>query len=269
MNFFENLELILRSSTKEQKIDRFKVFYRDFLENRFDFESKSEPKVFDKPSYGEFLNSVKPRDVPRRKNIATKEGKAILAHAIAHIEYSAIDLALDASYRFRDMPREFYSDWLEVADDEIRHFLMLEDILTTLDCKYGDFDVHDGLFEASCKSLTLLERMALIPRYMEANGLDSNPVLIKKLSSNGGDKNQDLIEALKVILDEEIEHVRKGDRWFKYACLQEKIEPSEYFNIVESIYPNSFKNQGKKPLNIEARIKSGFDERELSILKGE
>ena len=134
----------------------------------------------------------------------------VLLHAITHIEFSAIDLALDACYRFQKLPREYYKDWMEVADDEVRHFKMLINLLKKYGVEYGDYPVHQGLFEASMRALEFIPRMALIPRYMEANGLDANQALIAKLKTIPN--TEEVIEVLEVILKEEIDHVKKGDK---------------------------------------------------------
>lgn len=237
--------------------------YKDFLDEKFTFELSSNIEVFKEASFKDLCNIVDSKKVAKRKNLDTKEGMATLLHAIAHIEYSAIDLALDACYRFQNMPREFYIDWMEVAQDEIRHFLLIEKQMLDYDTKYGDYDVHQGLFDASMKSLELIPRMALIPRYMEANGLDANQTLIDKLKFIPN--TQKIIDMLQIILDEEIEHVKKGDKWYKYGCSKKENFSCDYFKIVNSIYPNSFK--GHKHINIKARKEAGFSDEEIEQLK--
>ena len=151
MNFYKALEGVLTASNPKDKIEKFERFYSDFNEDKFSFEN-IEAKVFDAPSYKEFCKIVSPRDVPKRGSLETKNGQANLLHAIAHIEYNAIDLALDAVYRFQSTPIEFKKDWLEVAEDEIRHFLLIEEILNKIGSSYGELEVHDALFEASFKT---------------------------------------------------------------------------------------------------------------------
>ncbi len=141
-------------------------------------------------------------------------------HSIAHIEYSAIDLALDAVYRYPQMPLVYKRDWLEVASDEIRHFRMLDTLLKDLGYCYGDFPVHSGLFDAANHTAhNILDRMAIVPRYFEASGLDVSPQIIKKLANKHKiPAVMKLIDTLNIIYKEEIDHVLKGDRWFKYLC---------------------------------------------------
>lgn len=261
-NFFSQIKESLIAKTPNKKIELFKVIYQDFLNDKCDFTSTPEIEIFTQPAYASFCNIVDQRKVPQRKNLVIKEGQVILLHAVAHIEYSAIDLALDACYRFQDMPREFYRDWMEVADDEIRHFLMLNELLETYDVKYGDIDVHQVLFDACMKTQDLIPRMALIPRYMEANGLDANAMMINKLKKIPN--TQAIIELLEVILEEEIDHVKKGDIWYKYACSQKEDFSCDYFKIVDSVYPNSFRTN--KHINVAARKKAGFSDEEINIL---
>jgi uncharacterized ferritin-like protein (DUF455 family) len=151
---------------------------------------------------------------------------------------------------------------MEVADDEVRHFEMITELMEQYNIKYGDLPVHQGLFDASMKALEFIPRMALIPRYMEANGLDANQMLIEKLKYIPNTK--DVIELLEIILDEEIDHVKKGDYWYKYACNKKEDFSCDYFKIVSSIYPNSFQNT--KHINLEARKKAGFSDEEIDTL---
>ena len=265
-NFFNNIKPILTQNSYTKKFKMFETFFNDFKNNKFDFSSLEEAEIFTTPSNAKHIKIVHPNKVKHRRNLHEEEGQIALLHAIAHIEYCAVDLALDACYRFRDLPYEFYLDWLEVANDEIRHFLMIQELLEEYNVKYGDIEVHQGLFDASMKSLTLVKRMAFIPRYMEANGLDSNQAIMEKLKNlPQNEKIQKILNALQIILDEEIIHVKKGDVWYKYACAQKEGLKCDYFDIVNSIYPNSFKTN--KVLNIEARKKAGFSDEEIERLQ--
>ncbi len=266
MNFYKSLEEIILTSNPYEKIDRFKKFYEKYKNGKVEFEKDFTPTIFEKPSFSDYCTIVSPKDVPKRGKFDTKEGRAILLHAIAHIEYSAIDLALDAAYRFLDMPKKFYDDWLEVADDECRHFLMIDELLKELGFKYSDFAVHSAFFEAGKKSLKLIERMAVVPRYLEANGLDSNPKIVKKLSSYKDKFARKIINALDIILYEEISHVKKGDFWFRWACEKEGIKDYKkaYFDVVERIYPGTL--HSKTFINVEARKSAGFSCDEINML---
>jgi uncharacterized ferritin-like protein (DUF455 family) len=262
--FCEIFELLIISNSKD-KISKFNVFYNKFLKNNVIFEDNNDVKTIEKPSYSDFCTIVLPKNQNKRKYLDTIDGKKQLLHTIAHIEYSAIDLALDACYRFRDMPKSYYEDWMEVANDEVRHFLMLEKLMDEVGVKYGDYPVHTNLFEAMKKTPILLERMAVVPRFLEANGLEQNPKIMEKLKSNQDEFNLKIINALEIILEEEIDHVRKGDRWFKYECDKLGLDYQEtYLDILEKHYPKSTKNS--KELNFEARKRAGFSCDELKIL---
>lgn len=265
MDYFSNLEEVILSNEPKDKIAKFKVFYKNFKENNFFFNNNYTPYKMQNPSYETFLNIVKPTTLPKIKNFNSIEGKKYLLHTILHIEYSAIDLALDAALRYKDLPKDYYEDWLEVANDEVRHFLMLEKLLNELGGKYGDFDVHKNLFEAMEKTPEFLRRMAAVPRYLEANGLDQNPKIMEKLNSNKDEFNDKILDALNTILIEEVDHVSKGDRWFKYACDLENLPyDSTYLEIIEDVFPGSTKR--KMDLNFEDRKKAGFSCDELKIL---
>ncbi len=264
MNFFQTLQTILLAPTPQEKIARFRIFYNSYLEDKtLSFHSKEAPLIFHRPSYASYCHIVPPQHVPRRKNLQHYEGQLALVHAIAHIEYSAIDLALDAAYRFRNLPRRYYDDWLQVADDEIRHFLMLDAILQELQSAYGALSVHNALFEAQERTAhSLLHRMAVVPRYLEANGLDATPQIIERLQRlpQHGVLNG-ITEALHTIVREEIDHVHKGNYWFHYACKQEQVDTRCYFEIVEIYYPNTF--QKARQVNVKGRKACGFTCQEL------
>ncbi len=184
-----------------------------------------------------------------------------LAHAIAHIEFNAINLALDAVYRFRHMPRDFYADWLRVAAEESRHFLMLADYLAQHDAAYGDYDAHNGLWEMAVKTdHDVMVRMALVPRVLEARGLDVTPGMIEKLKKAG---ERQLVEILEIIHREEIGHVLIGSRWFRYACEQRGLSPRDVFTRLLNDHTKGI-IQG--PFDEESRLKAGFTEDEIEQL---
>lgn len=265
MNFYQELELILETQNPHEKIEAFEKFYELYKSGHVKFEEEFTPKKFQEPSYISTCRIVPPQDVPRRSNLTTKEGQIILLHAILHIEYSAIDLALDAAYRFLHMPKSYYDDWLVVAEDEVRHFYMLEKLLNELGAKYGDVEVHNALFEASQRTQTLIERMAVVPRYLEANGLDATPMILEKLKRLPKNEMLEKIqEALKIILHEEIDHVKKGDVWFNWACAKEGKNTDVYFEIIDKYYPQGFLRA--RNLNTDARKEAGFSCSELNFM---
>jgi uncharacterized ferritin-like protein (DUF455 family) len=182
-------------------------------------------------------------------------------HAIAHIEFNAINLALDAVYRFRGMPGRYYEDWLSVAADEARHFQLLQDRLAALGRAYGDFPAHNGLWEMAEKTAdSCLVRMALVPRVLEARGLDVTPGMIERLTAVG---DLETVAVLRVILAEEVRHVAIGTHWFRHCCAQQGLEPSATFlALLESRHSGAVRG----PFNLQARYAAGFSADEMERL---
>ena len=204
---------------------------------------------------------IQPTKVPRRR-VGDTEGLASLIHAIAHIEFNAINLAWDAVYRFRDMPTQYYDDWVRVADEEAYHYTLLADRLAELGYQYGDFPAHDGLWDMARRTdHDVLVRMALVPRVMEARGLDATPKIVSRLRSINDEKT---IALLDIITRDEIGHVEIGTRWFNYCCKLANVEPEATFKDLLFQYG---KGRIKSPLHLEARRKAGFTESELSMLQ--
>ena len=263
MDFYTELYRLLRSADLEEKSEGVARLLRYCNTGKPEAPEGFVPERFEEPSYARICRIVDPRELPKRRNFATREGLALMVHAITHIEYSAIDLALDAVYRFPEMPTEYKRDWLEVADDEIRHFRMLHGVLERLGHRYGDFPVHRGLFDAALHTAgDVLDRMAVVPRHYEATGLDVNPQIARKLRPHGSiPEVARLLEALDVIYREEIDHVRKGDRWFRWCCRQRGLEPAETFREVLEAY--DLRKIRRPNLNIEARKEAGFSCPEL------
>ena len=204
---------------------------------------------------------VHPRQLPRR-GLGSAEGRAAFVHAIAHIELNAIDLGWDAVYRFRGMPEAFYRDWVQVADDEARHFVLLRDRLRQMGRDYGDFDAHNGLWEMCEKTAhDGLARMALVPRVLEARGLDVTPGMITRLRDLGDTAT---VEILETILREEVAHVAAGSRWYRWYCGRAGVEPRARFRELLHEYAGGYLHG---PFNIQARLLAGFDEDELESLR--
>lgn len=202
---------------------------------------------------------VHPGKVPRRR-LGSETGRAVLVHAIAHIEFNAINLALDAAYRFRDFPAEYYHDWLSVAWDEVRHFHMLNKRLDEMGYKYGDFPAHNGLWEMAVKTAhDPMVRMALVPRVLEARGLDVTPAMMERLAKVG---DQQTVSILQIILSEEIRHVAIGTKWFHFCCNQRGLEPDLTFKQLLGEYYGTLRG----PFNIQARLDAGFSREELEAL---
>lgn len=205
---------------------------------------------------------VPPQQVKHR-SVQSPEGRAVLLHALAHIEFNAVNLALDAVWRYPGMPEDFYRDWLRVAREEAYHFDLLNTHLGTLGHVYGDFPAHNGLWEMAEKTRDdLLARLALVPRTLEARGLDASPLIRDKLI-NAGDKDGGAI--LDIILRDEIGHVAIGNQWFRYLCEQQGLDPVACYAELAQRY-SAPKLRG--PFNLEARRLAGFDEAELAALQG-
>lgn len=193
--------------------------------------------------------------------VGTTEGRATLIHALTHIEANAVNLALDIVWRFEGMPERFYQDWFQVAQEEALHFQLLRDHLHTLGYRYGDFPAHDGLWEMAEKTQhNLLARLALVPRTLEAKGLDVTPAIRTKLISVGDRAGAAILD---IILRDEIGHVAIGNHWYRHLCALNQLDPVATYAALALDF-------GAKPLkgpfNLEARRAAGFDEIELALL---
>lgn len=206
---------------------------------------------------------VHPARVPRRSP-ARPEGLAALLHAIAHIEFNAINLALDAAWRFEGMPRAFHEDWLRVAAEEACHFSLLTGHLATLGHAYGDFQAHDGLW-AMCEKTAgdIVARMALVPRTLEARGLDATPQIQQKLRQAGTPAALRAVEILDVILRDEVGHVAIGNHWYRLLCESEGLDPVAHYAVLVERYAAP---RLHPPFNEEARRRAGFTLDELRLL---
>ena len=243
--------------------DKCRLTHSLRLDSRDQSLSSNEPEpaeVFD-PGRPPRPLLVAPRALERRR-LGTPEGRAALIHSLTHIEFNAINLALDAVYRFRHQPEEFYRDWIRIADEESTHFLLLRNHLRGLGYDYGDFPSHDGLWEMARKTAhDVLARMALVPRCLEARGLDVTPGIRDKLNHCG---DRAAASILDVILRDEIGHVTIGDRWFRYYCHQRRLDPEPVFLELLDTY---FVGELKGPFNLAARYQAGFSHSELHYLE--
>jgi len=203
---------------------------------------------------------VSPRKLAQR-GLGSAEGRAALIHAVAHIEFNAINLAWDAVYRFRDMPDDYYRDWVQVADDEARHHMLLVARLAEFGHSYGDFDAHDGLWDMAVRTAgSCLARMALVPRVLEARGLDVTPGMIARLRAVGDEAT---VAILETILREEVAHVAAGSRWFAWCCARDGVDSATTFHrLLEQHMRGSLRG----PFNVDARLRAGFSAAELARL---
>ena len=207
---------------------------------------------------------ISPAQVPQR-SVHSVEGRAALIHAICHIEFNAINLALDAVWRFAGMPEAFYRDWLRVAVEEAYHFSLLHTHLQTLGHRYGDFPAHDGLW-AMCEKTQddITARMALVPRTLEARGLDATPLIQTKLRAVGTPDALAACDILGIILRDEIGHVAIGNRWYRWLCARQGLDPESLYDQLVRQYDAP---RLKPPFNEAARRSAGFTEAELLWLQ--
>ena len=197
----------------------------------------------------------------KHRPLGTVAGRAALIHALAHIELNAIDLAADIVWRFDGLPQAFYRDWITVAREEAMHFQLLRAHLQSVGFDYGDFPAHNGLWEMAEKTKgDLLARLALVPRTLEARGLDASPVVKAKLIRAGDTRGGEILD---IILRDEIGHVRIGNEWYRRVCDERGIDPVAAFAELARRFGAP---RLRGPFNLDARRAAGFSEQELAEL---
>lgn len=267
LGFFARLEVALRTTGPAEKCALVSQLWRDWQAGAIVWP--------DNPDCALTPDQVWPAaDLPfpdkpilraphemKTRGMGTQEGRVAMLHAVAHIEYNAINLALDAALRFRQLPREFAGGWLRVAQEEVEHFGLVTTHLASFGVCYGDLPAHRGLWAMACKTAhDPLVRMALIPRLFEARGLDVNRGMAEKFRQAG---DAEAVAALDVILEEEIGHVALGDYWFRYLCAERGLPPEETYLSLIAQYDAP---RLKPPFNVEARLQAGFSADELATL---
>ncbi|MHB1215109.1 MAG: ferritin-like domain-containing protein [Thiobacillus sp.] len=256
----ERLAACLCASEPAAKVACAHALQADWLAGLIDPACASARVPIDQPGQPEKPRQVSPHKVPRRR-ADTLPGRAALVHALAHIEFNAINLALDAAHRFSGMPVAYYADWLRVSDEEALHFELLNTHLATLGHGYGDFPAHNGLWDMALKTAhDPLVRMALVPRVLEARGLDATPLIVTKLKAAN---DMRMVEILAVIEHDEIGHVAIGSHWFGWLCAARGLDPGTTFRqlLVDYDAPPL-----RPPFNLAARRQAGFSESELDWL---
>lgn len=257
---FERTAECLAMSSPEEKCRAVSELWLAVQTGNFEFDPYTPVTPIGFAGHPDQPLLVAPSKV-RRRRLGSVEGRAALVHAITHIEFNAINLALDAAYRFRDMPRQFYIDWISVAADEARHFQLLSTRLQSMGFSYGDFPAHNGLWEMAQRTADdCMKRMALVPRVLEARGLDVTPGMIERLTNVGDDET---VRILEIILEEEVRHVEIGSHWFGICCDQRGVEPETTFLALLKEY---FSGSLRGPFNIEARMRAGFTQREMDAI---
>jgi len=197
-----------------------------------------------------------------RRGLGSQAGRVALLHSLAHIEFNAINLALDAVYRFRDMPIDYVTDWLKVASDEGEHYLLVADRLNELGSHYGELNAHTGLWDMAKRTdHDVLVRMALVPRILEARGLDVAPPMIKKLKAQGDSDSADILQR---IYTDEITHVEIGNRWFRYVCELRGLDGAAVFRDLLAGPSSAYL---RSPFNDEARLQAGFTAEEMQLIR--
>lgn len=259
-SLFEIAEKCIAATSVKDKLALTKAGAASWCDGELSLQDDHHVKNISEPGRPAAPELVSPRLVSKRK-LHTVEGRAALVHAVTHIEFNAINLAWDAVYRFRDMPKEFYDDWVRVADEEAYHFELLHEHLGSLGFQYGDFSAHDGLWQMAKETADdVMVRMALVPRVLEARGLDVTPGMMQRLQQAG---DQRAVEILEIILRDEIGHVEIGSRWYHYLCEQRSLDSNKtFFSLVKKY----MKSELKGPFHMDARKEAGFTEQELEVL---
>jgi len=261
-DFFERVRSCLAESDVGRKVRSVQDLCRDIQGKVIDPECFGQPMAIDACGFPAKPVLVGATQVPKR-GFGTQEGRAIMMHAIAHIEFNAINLALDAVQRFSGMPAQYYTDWLRIAEEEAYHFELIHAHLRFLGAAYGDYPAHQGLWDMAEKTAhRALHRMALVPRVLEARGLDVTPGIQEKLRQSG---DRHAATLLDIIFHDEIGHVETGTRWFRFLCAQEGCEPdATFWALVDHYFPKGLYG----PFNTEARQAAGFSEYEIRMLLG-
>ena len=259
-NVFDLAAECLFSGSIDVKLTVTQLAERLAAERRLVFISTGPPQPIGDTVFPARPETVEPSCLPRR-GLSSLEGRIALLHSIAHIEFYAIHLAWDIVYRFRDMPESFYHDWIGVAADEALHFSMIRHRLRDFKTDYGDLPVHRGLWDiAELTADDLLARLALVPRTMEARGLDVTPGMIQKLQKIN---DTDSVAVLQRILHDEIGHVATGSHWFQSLCEAKSLDPEKtYIEYVRRL----FSGKVRRPINRELRRRAGFTDSELDSL---
>jgi uncharacterized ferritin-like protein (DUF455 family) len=261
-NIFEYAEAFFQHQNIDEKLALTHRAWQSCAAGELTFTSNLSAWPIDQVTFPERPVLLAPRQMPRRK-LTSAAGVSAFFHAIAHVEFVAIYLAWDILYRFRDMPRQFYQDWLRVADEEAQHFELIRAHLQTMQLEYGDLPAHSGLWDHAIDTADdVLDRLALVPRCMEARGLDVTPMLIEKFKLLGDEPS---VSILTRILTDEIGHVELGSYWFKLVCQQRNLQPEiKYQNLIDKYYVGG---KPKGPFNRELRKTAGFSDAEIDWLE--
>lgn len=262
VSLFQGAHACLMQAGVESKVADTRALYAAWQAGQVVNDEATTVERIEIPGRPDRPALVPPSDVSRR-GYNSVAGRVRLAHAIAHIEFNAINLALDAVYRFRGMPDDYYADWLQVAAEEALHFSLLNAYLEANGSAYGDYAAHNGLWEMALKTdHDVLTRMALVPRVLEARGLDVTQAMIRRLEQA---RDTALVDILQLIFRDEIGHVRIGSHWFNYLCKLENIDSLDTFRRLLAQY---HQDTLSGPMDELARKQAGFSQAELDLLAG-
>jgi len=254
---------ILANTDVQSKVSELLSLFDEYQDQHvaLNISTSFDSQCFSLPGRPSKPDLVAPKWVPKRR-MDTVEGRSILWHSLAHIEFNAMNLALDAIWRFPDMPKEYYEDWLRVAKEEAYHFSLVNQHMQSFGFSYGDFPAHNSLWEMVERTTdSIIARMALVPRTMEARGLDAVPGIRDRFKQI---KDAKAVEILEIILNDEIGHVLIGNRWFNFLCAGENLSPiTAYRELARKYHAPTLRG----PFNFEARKQAGFTSEELSLLE--
>ena len=260
-NIFEIATICLQRADIEEKLSLTHHAWQLYQDGELELCSRHSPAAIEMTQFPDKPVLCSPKAMPRR-TFATEAGIIAAFHSTAHIEFIAIYLAWDILYRFRDMPDQFYIDWLRVADEEAQHFTLIRNYLKNKGVDYGDLPAHQGLWERAEQTADdLLDRLALVPRGMEARGLDVTPGMIEKCKGIGDSLAEQIFTR---ILNDEVGHVELGSYWFKFVCKQRGYQAEEKYRELIIKFLNG---KPKGPFNRDMRINAGFSESELKWLE--
>lgn len=261
LNLFDLAQRCINAHDPAEKVRLTRTAVAALRRGEISLDAAPAPLPIGEPGRPQQPLHVDPASVPRRK-LGSALGRAAFLHALAHIEFNAINLAWDAVYRFRDLPRDYYFDWARVAAEEAYHFQLLRDRLCELGYDYGAFTAHNGLWETARDTAhDVLVRMALVPRVLEARGLDVTPSMIRRLRQAGDTRSAEILD---IILRDEIGHVAIGTHWFSYFCAQRAWDRESTF---ERLVREHVTGRGPREIDRTLRAAAGFSEREMTFIE--
>lgn len=218
------------------------------LAHRFDVAMPDEPA---RPAAPELLP---PNRMPKRGKGGSERARIAMLHALAHIEFVAIDLAFDMAGRFgAAFPGSFVDDWMRVGADEAMHFALLDRRLHRLGSYYGALPAHGGLWEAAQETAgDVMARLAIVPMVLEARALDITPATIERFAEAGDSVSSQMLSR---IVRDEVRHVASGTKWFEIEAKRNGLDAAQHF---QSLVKRHFRGRLKAPFNDSARDEAGL-----------